>query len=191
MTSRHRCLILLIAICFLGAGCSRQIVEADNPVAIDSEQYKDYFETTIDVLREKGYVIDRRDYRFGTITTLGQGSPNIFEVWNDQNTTADQTISSTLSNEQRRVNVQFAKDEAANKDSGYTFEVEVIRERMEVPTRRMAGSARRTLFTDLAATPRALNEQGVVGTYWEPIGRDELMEARLMKMIRERVAEAE
>jgi len=190
MIRRRIFLCLLLWVGLSSAGCSRQVVDTDNPVTVSAEQYRRYFDSSIDVLRDAGYVIDRRDYRFGTITTLPQSSPNIVELWNSQNTTADQAIQSTLSNEQRHVTVQFAKaraDEAEASDD-YLFEVNVMLERKQVPTRRMAGSARRNVFSDLSATPRGLHERGVTGVYWEPVGRDALLEARLMKQIRDRAA---
>ena len=227
--SRYRtaCLILLLLPC-LAAGCSRKIVTADNPARLDADLYKTYFDTTIAVLRDNGYVIDRNDYRFGTITTLGQGSPTVLEVWNPQNTTAHQAVESTLADEQRRVNVTFAKHEgrgdatekgspvsteadgslplppgegrdneassiadSASRQGRYAIEIEVILERRQTPTRRVNGSARRNVFTSLSAVPRDLADKGVTGNYWQPIGRDGYLEARLMKQITDRVAEAE
>lgn len=199
------CLILLLLPC-LAAGCSRKIVAADNPAPLSADLYKTYFDTAIDVLRDNGYVIDRNDYRFGTITTLGQGSPTVLEVWNPQNTTASQAVESTLADEQRRVNVTFAKHEpqaatetgsdpvseaTSGGGGGYAIEVEVILERRQTPTRRVNGSARRNVFTNLSAVPKELADKGVTGNYWQPVGRDAYLEARLMKQINDRVAEAE
>ena len=193
--SRTVCLILLLLPC-LAAGCSRKIVAADNPAPLHADLYKTYFDTTIQVLRDNGYVIDRNDYRFGTITTLAQGSPTVFEVWNPQNTTGSQAVESTLTDEQRRVNVTFTRPESggdgstAVADPGYAIEVEVILERRQTPTRRITGSARRNVFSALSAVPKDLADKGVTGNYWQPIGRDPYLEARLMKQISERVAKA-
>ena len=60
-------------------------------------------------------------------------------------------------------------------------------ERKQIPTRRMAGSARRNVFSDLSTPPRDLIDKGVTGSYWEPIGRDPFLEARLIQQITERV----
>jgi hypothetical protein len=198
------CLILLLLPC-LAAGCSRKIVTADNPAPLSADLYKTYFDTAIDVLRDNGYVIDRNDYRFGTITTLGQGSPTVLEVWNPQNTTGRQAVESTLADEQRRVNVTFTKNEQQaptgtgsdpvsetdTSGGGYAIEVEVILERRQTPTRRVNGSARRNVFTNLSAVPKELADKGVTGNYWQPVGRDAYLEARLMKQINDRVAKAE
>ncbi|MEZ6192497.1 MAG: hypothetical protein R3C45_14570, partial [Phycisphaerales bacterium] len=167
--NRTACLMLLFLLPCLAMGCSRKIVTADNPAPLSADLYKTYFDTTIDVLRDNGYVIDRNDYRFGTITTLGQGSPTVLEVWNPQNTTGRQAVESTLADEQRRVNVTFAKHQEqtatetgsdpvteATSGGGYAIEVEVILERRQTPTRRMTGSARRNVFSSLSAVPKEL-----------------------------------
>lgn len=195
MKRRYAWLIPTLLTSLLFAGCSRQLVQADNPTPLNADQYKTYFDTATQVLRDNGYVIDRRDYRFGQITTQPQGSPNIIEVWNPQNSTADQAVESTLASEQRIVNIAFTQqtgsdpvsktDHDTSTDS-YTLEVQVILERRQVPTRRMAGSARRNVFSDLAAPPRKLIDQGVTASYWEPVGRDHLLEARLIKQITDR-----
>lgn len=194
MKYRLDCLLLLLLPSLLIAGCSRQVVEADNPAPVAADQYEAYFEAATQVLRDNRYVIDRRDYRFGKITTRPQGSPNVLEVWNPQNTTADQAIESTLASEQRRVSVTFTPDNpdtspatASQQPQGYFVEVEVALERRQVPTRRMAGSARRNVFSDLSAPPRALAERGITGSYWEPVGRDPYLEARLIQEITDHV----
>jgi len=183
----------VLPIVFLMApGCSRPIVQADNPLAITQEAYEPAFKATIEVLRDNGFTIDRRDYRFGEITTKPLGSPNVFEVWRTQNTTGAQAVESTLASEQRRVQVRIAKPEhtaepGADDESGYLIEVSVMLERLQVPTRRLAGSARRNVFSNLAAPPRDLIDKGVNGNYWEEVGRDSLLEARLVKQISEQM----
>jgi hypothetical protein len=184
------CLLMTVLACLAGPGCSRPIVEADNPARLSAEDYRAHFDASIAVLRDNGYVIDRRDYRFGRISTRPQGSPNILEVWNPQNTTADQALESTFASERRRVNVTFAGVESpvtADAFDAYTFEVEVVLERRQIPIRRMAGSARRNVFTNLAAPPRELAERGITGNYWEPVGRDPYLEARLIQQITQQV----
>jgi len=191
---RNNCVIpaLLFFTAFMIPGCSRPIVQADNPSALQAEAYPQAFKATIDVLRDHGFIIDRRDYRFGEITTEPLGSPNLFEVWRPQNTTGEQAVESTLASEQRRVHVRFARQGEdggrgqAEGDAGYMLEVEVVLERLQVPTRRMAGSARRNVFSNLAAPPRELIDKGVTGNYWEPVGRDPYLEARLIREITRR-----
>ncbi len=194
---------LLLCLCLLTPGCSRAIVQADNPAPVATDQYRQTFQASVDVLRDLGFTIDRRDYRFGKITTLPIGSPNIFEVWNPHNTTRQQAIESTLASEQRRVNITLTPADQPSQPSasslsdsgdssggistaGYTLQVEVILERRQIPTRRLAGSARRNVFSNLAAPPKSLLAQGVTGNYWEVVGTDPHLEARLVKEITER-----
>ncbi len=183
---------LIVCVLLTLSGCSRPIVQADNPSAIPERAYEPTFSTAIEVLRDNGFTIDRRDYRFGEITTMPLGSPNLFEVWNSQNTTNEQAVESTLASEQRRVKVRFTRlDTAAEPGSAegggrYAIELEVMLERLQVPTRRLAGSARRNVFSNLAAPPRDLIDKGVTGNYWEAVGRDPLLEARLIRQITER-----
>ncbi len=200
---RHSTAILaLLCVPLMTAGCSRVIVQADNPASVSSDGYRQVFEATVEVLRDQGFTIDRRDYRFGVITTLPVGSPNVFEVWNAQNTTGQQAVESTLASEQRRVKVsitapgspgaspgQPGRDDGADgadPGTGYMLEVQVVLERRQIPTRRMAGSARRNVFSNLAAPPKDLVARGVTGNYWEPVGRDPYLEARLIQQITER-----
>ncbi len=191
--NHHRARWVLIVICLAAMGCARPIVQADNPVAITGNDYHDTFEVAIDVLRDNGFVIDRRDYRFGRITTLPLGSPNLFEVWNDQNTTREQAVESTLASERRRVNVTINQPSQADTEgypeNEFQLEVEVILERRQAPTRRLVGSARRNVFSNLAAAPKELADRGITGSYWQPVGRDPYLEARLVKQIIDRAQE--
>jgi hypothetical protein len=187
--------LVLVWVSLVSAGCTRAIVRADNPAPIKASEYRGTFEAAIQVLRDNGFTIDRRDYRFGRITTRPLGSPNLFEVWNTQNTTRHQAVESTLASERRRVNVIFTGPpgdaDDTDADTGYTFKVEVVLERKQIPTRRLAGSARRNVFSNLAAPPRDLIDRGVTGSYWQPVGPDPYLEARLIKQIEERVGVVE
>lgn len=191
-----RPMLIVLSCLLLLAGCSRAIVQSENPAPIDADQYRACFDEAVWVLRDNGFVIDRKDYRFGTITTRPLGSPNLFEPWHAQNTTADQAIESTLSSEQRTVSVTITEMPATDLTSqagktGYTIEVNVTLQRQQAPTRRLAGSAQRNVFSNLAAPPRELADKGISGTYWEPVGRDPYLEARLMKQIIERTQGAQ
>ncbi|GAB4194804.1 MAG: hypothetical protein Kow00105_09050 [Phycisphaeraceae bacterium] len=173
-------------------GCARHMAVVDQPVAIDSARYRACFDAAVDVLRDNGFVVDRRDYRFGVITTRPLGSPTVLEPWHAHNSTADQAWESTFNDIRRRVAVRLAKN-AASTDAGdtpvssYNLEVEVVMERKQVPTRRLTGSAKRNVFSSLSAPPRELADKGVTGTYWEPIGRDRELESRLLAQILDRL----
>lgn len=184
--------LALVWVSLVSAGCSRSIVQADNPTPIKASEYRDTFEAAVQVLRDYGFTIDRRDYRFGRIITLPLGSPNLFEVWNPQNTTGHQAVESTLASERRRVNITITgrpgDADHADTHTGYTLAVEVVLERKQIPTRRLAGSARRNVFSNLAAPPKDLIDRGVTASYWQPVGRDPYLEARLVRQIIERTS---
>lgn len=186
--------LALVWVSLVSTGCSRSIVQADNPTPIKASEYRDTFEAAVQVLRDYGFTIDRREYRFGRITTLPLGSPNLFEVWNPQNTTGHQAIESTLASERRRVSIhitgpnQLGESDHIDSQAGYTLAVEVVLERKQIPTRRLAGSARRNVFSNLTAPPKDLIDRGVTGNYWQPVGRDPYLEARLVRQITERTS---
>lgn len=187
----------LFCLVLMSVGCSRAIVQADNPASVSEADYPAVFDSAIEVLRNQGFTIDRRDHRFGVITTQPLGSPNMFEVWHSQNTTGRQAVESTLASEQRRVTVNITdpalsdlpdSDDSSGMGGMYQVEVVVMLERRQIPTRRLAGSARRNVFSNLSAPPKELIDRGVTGSYWEDVGRDTYLEARLVKQIMERVA---
>lgn len=194
----RRCLphLLLILLCLAPAACSRAIVQAQNPAPFRADDYKPTYDAAIEVLRGYGFVIDQHDYRFGQITTLPLGSPTLFEIWDPQNTTADQTVESTLADEQRRVTVTLLRQgppdtgdpHAQDPGPTYQLQVRVTLERKQVVTRRLVGSAQNNIFSNLAAPPENLAGQGVTSTYWLPVGQDPYLEARLIKQITERAA---
>jgi len=51
------------------AGCNSRVASMNNPITITAEEYDRIFEATIDVLRLNQFTVDRRDRRFGVITT--------------------------------------------------------------------------------------------------------------------------
>ena len=76
-------------------GCQRSYAVHDNPLPIDAEEYDRIFDAAIVVLKDKGFAIDRRDHRFGRITTQPLGSPTFAEPWHTTNTTSHQMTRST------------------------------------------------------------------------------------------------
>lgn len=94
------CLLSLTAV-----GCSREVVDVENPYTLASAEYNAIFLATKDALRQHGFKLDRVDYRFGTITTKPLTSPTMLEPWHGGNTTAEQAAESTVNNQRRYVTV--------------------------------------------------------------------------------------
>src|SRR5688572_16983036 len=69
------------------AGCSHPVRPltgfrpAPNPVEVDAAEYDRVFEASVDVLRDAGFRVNRRDYRFGDVVTYPDTSPTVFEPW--------------------------------------------------------------------------------------------------------------
>jgi hypothetical protein len=195
------------------SGCARPIEQVANPLPVAAGAYARLFQTSISVLRDEGFVINRQDYRFGVVNTRPKPSPTAFEPWLGQNTTAYQAWESTFSYERRTVTVTLEpvgpetaagnpvrEPEAASRPSasatppdtrpaelarpGYLLRVEVLMERQQNPTQQMTGStAGGAVVADLSATPVDLTDRGIVGAFWRPLGRDPYLERQILAEI--------
>ncbi|MEM6459316.1 MAG: hypothetical protein AAF710_08005 [Planctomycetota bacterium] len=180
----RRAAVLGVGLVFIAAaGCS---VNREQPLsetrAVATETYPEVFEHTVRLLRSRGFVVDRQDFRFGVITTRPAGSPTLFEPWRIDNRTAELAARSTLGDLRRRVEVSFAAADPA----GYQLDVAVRLERLQVPQRRLNGVANGSVFGDLSHPPRDLGETETDGPFWRPIGRDTALEAELARLILDR-----
>lgn len=191
--------IVVLAAC---TGCHQNlVVEAPNPVEIDRIEYTRIYNAAVEVLREYDFQVDRHSHRFGTITTRYLASPTIFEPWRKSNTTSDQAWENTFNQQQRRVIVTLEPTDVGDdrrmtrrapnlEPAAYRLRVEVFVERREHPNRYLAGAtAGHGVFGTLTAEPGELSQRGVRGPYWRPLGRDPLLEQRLLAdMIRRSLA---
>lgn len=120
-------LLLLLALVAL-TGCQRRYAPATGTVEIDPAEYDRMYQASIDVLRDNGFRVDRRDYRFGRVTTEPIASPTAFEPWVNHNTTPTQTAQSTLDHLRRTVTVSLepigSEEIAAIEDLGESLEHE-------------------------------------------------------------------
>lgn len=199
--------IALAGVCLglFGPGCAGpKLMPNPQPVAADA--YGDTFELARQVLRDEGYRVNRADYRFGQITTHPKGSPTLLEPWHDDNRAADVAWDSTLGQLRRTARVTLEPDAAltpkADEQSSqaagsaalnspgvtasgtmYLVRVEVQLERYQAPQRRMNGSTAGTVFADLSETPAELQDRGITGAYWQPLGRDIPLEQHLLRKI--------
>jgi hypothetical protein len=181
-------------------GCTRAIVKAPDPIRIDAREYSAVFDAAILVLRDEGFIINRKDYRFGVVNTRPFFSPSVFEPWHVQNTTSYQTLESTLNSERRTVEVTIQPagpipgvGAGAGTDAGalpgapnpdYQLRVEVLIERHEFPVYQLSGSTSSYSVIDTYGGPSQLQtERGLAGTYWVPIAHDPYMEQQLISKI--------
>lgn len=173
----------------------------DPAASLPPSLYPQAFDAGAAVLRDAGFEVDRRDFRFGRITTKPKGSPTVLEFWKPDNRGADLALRSTLGDLRRTVTVHFTPEGvdaaewiAAVRNNevtpAYPLRVEVLLERLQVPARRMNGSTRSAVFADLAEVPAELRGRGITGQYWQPIGRDADLERRLQREVFDRLTEA-
>lgn len=199
MTRRMIQLALMLFATAIALGGCTHAVQADNPATIDQSAYKDAFEGAVETLRQSGFRIARNDYRFGVITTYPKEAATLAEPWVGDHTTRAQARRATLNAERREVIVTFKPgfdiDQALDAqgtdglgtgtDNGSTYQVtiEVEVQRRREPQRFLTHSAGGYITRQYSAVPMHLQDRGIEGTYWQPIGRDTQLEQRLMAQI--------
>jgi len=177
-------LMLLAAAALLG-GCTHA-VQADNPAVIEQDQYPVAFDNAVQTLRDQGFRIARNDYRFGVISTYPKEASTLAEPWTDDHTTRAQARRATLNAEQRVVTISFTPRDGSDDPAtatGYDVLVQVLVERRRDPQRYLTHSASGYISRQYTTVPEHLQDRGIEGTYWQPIGQDELLEQRLMAQI--------
>ena len=180
-------LSLLLVWLILG-GCTHAVVESTRPIEIGTSEYSRMYRAAVLVLRDHGFRLDRQDYRFGHISTRPLPAPTIIEPWDHTNSTFDQALESTINSQRRVVSVMFdpAGEQAAqvDPDPGYLMRIEAMVERVQIPARQLTGSTDGPrVFGTLSVVPRELAQRGIVGPYWQTVGRDSYLEHQLLEQI--------
>ena len=167
------------------AGCvSKPIVKPiANPQSINANQFDAVFKATVDTFREFEFRVDRKDHRFGKITSLPIIAPTVFEPWRPQ---GDRSLAlqSTVNAERRIATVWLEPAGGLNDSTEYLLRVEVLIERQQYPTRRLTGATRGSdVFGTLTSTPVEMKKRGITDEYWRPVTRDPNLEQRLLAAI--------
>lgn len=213
-TGRMRTAVsILLGLLLLTVGCqsapqaesienlSEQVpVEQMDHFAFASEKYSTVFEAAVQALRDQGFRIARRDYRFGAITTYPKEAATAAEFWIDDASTLDQRLSDTLNAQQRLIKIQisdFNLDAALSGTSSggsvdrptqtYYLMVEVLVQRLQRPERHLTHSASPRISRTYTDTPMHLKDRGIDGPYAQDLDRDTSLEQRLLKVIRSSV----
>ena len=148
--------------------------------AFAPEQYPTVFEAAVETLREHGYRIARRDYRFGTITTYPKEAATIAEFWIDDASTYAQRRSDTYNAQQRTVTVTVEQPKDQDR---FTLSVKVQVQRLQRPDRYLTHSASPRISAAYTDTPMHLKDRGIDGPYAQDLDRDTSLEQRLLKAI--------
>lgn len=182
-------------------GCHHERVEVSNPIEIDRAEFTRIYDAALKILGDYGFRIDRHSHRLGTIATKYLASPTVFESWHTTNSTDRQSWESTLNHQRRRVIVSLEPAKPATgpneqtlpssvRTDQYRLHVEVFVERRQHPDRHLTGSTTgHGVYGTLTTTPGEWRERGIEGSYWRPLGRDVLLEQRLLAdIIRKSIA---
>ena len=163
-------------------GCSTAPAEAPQSARLtfSAGRYPDVFEAAVETLRQNGFRVARRDYRFGTITTYPKESATAAEFWIDDATTRQQKRADTLNAQQRTVTVRVEQPE---QDAGYSLTVEVLVQRLQRPERYLTHSASPRITATYTDVPMHLKDSGIDGPYAQTLSRDTLLERRLLEAI--------
>lgn len=179
------------------AGCGRQPVNIDNPIGLSTGEYHDVFDAGVAVLRDYRFELNRRDRRFGVITTQPLTASSVIEPWYPDNTTSDQVLESTLNHDRRTVRLMIEPIDGGPMDRtatagaapttplAYQLRLEVLIERQHVPDQPLHTAVVGGLgfVRDTTTTHAYASERGSETAYWYPIGRDALLEQRLVRDI--------
>ncbi|MEM9021481.1 MAG: hypothetical protein AAGC44_13035 [Planctomycetota bacterium] len=177
-----RLFMLLLVVGLLG-GCAHT-VQTDNPVTVSPSEYRPAFDATVRTLREHGFRIARNDYRFGVISTYPKESPTLAEPWIGDHTTRAQARRATLNAERRVVTARLERaDGAIAQTAGpdaFALFIEVEVQRRREPQRFLTHSAGGYITRQYTSVPVHLRGRGIEGVYWQAVGRDGLLEQRLL-----------
>ena len=183
------------------AGCtSPPPLTASGTTDVHAAEYHRVFDAAVHVLRQEGMRVERRDDRFGVITTKTHPSPTMWEPWRRGNRSLGQALDSTVNDQRRRVTVSLtprvegeASDAGTHEmiqiddstaDAAYLLRVDVQVERRAAPVHHITQStAGHAVLRPLRATPEELKRRDIRGRYWEPLGRDVALESRLAAAI--------
>lgn len=176
--------MFLLPLCLIG--CAALGPAVPNPMPVDAREYEPLFDASVEVLRDKGFSVDRQDFRFGTVTSRPDGSPTLFEPWRGDNRTVALAGWSTLSDLRRVVTVTLEPRPEGMERSLYDLSVVVELQREQSPLRRLDGNGTKGQFRSLSEVPEEWARRGVTARSWETVGRDEAMEQDLLRAIVER-----
>jgi len=167
-------------------GCQKQITQIDSPLPVASQDYQIAFDATVEALRELNFIVDRQDRRFGVITTRPRIAGSIFEPWQADNNSLEQVGENTMNHRRRIVRVEMAQVETTG---DYTLDVEVLVEQQQRSSQQLHTAATRQIsFRGRSGGTRLGELSRDVEVFWRQVGRDELMENRILGLIQSRLS---
>ncbi|MFP4105128.1 MAG: hypothetical protein ACLFVU_03465 [Phycisphaerae bacterium] len=190
------CMVLPLLLVACGEVKYTTPIEEARPATAEERSFQRVWKSTIDVLKDKGFEIDRTDPREGVVTTLPMTSKQWFEFWRDENASRKDLLENSLHTIFRSAEVRLYK---ADEPGQYDLDVQVFVSRSNRQTLMVTSpSEGRELYSSgfqgvrsgrlvgHVGVDAATARQGVV-----ELGRDEGFEEMLRKEIRAEVTSRE
>lgn len=159
-------------------------------VSVEATHIEPLWNAAIDAAKERSFIIDRRDFREGWLSTQPLVSKQPFEFWRGDVVNPVAELQCTLSTMRRTVRFHFTR----TADGKYICEPKVVVERYAMPERRItAVDQYLEAFTTLHAAEDATTEEGqaIRVEYWYADGRDYDLERVLAESIRNKLDAAQ
>ncbi|MCC5830612.1 MAG: hypothetical protein JJU36_14290 [Phycisphaeraceae bacterium] len=191
--------VLICVGCSTGMGLDRLPGSAaieNQRVHLDASDYHIAFQSALEVLRDFGFGINRQDAAMGRITTRPLPADTLIELGRTTPVDGSLVIASSINAQRIVVEVQFdalhpiqegGMDDQTAESWRYEMRVEVHVFRHQSPGAYGTGSSRpRFILNQPEQTPLELQERGIHGHRWQPIGRS----TRLEQAIRDAILRA-
>jgi len=139
----------------------------------------DVWNATLSVLRKFDFEPDRQDRAAGVITTHATTSMQWHEFWRQDVANAYDLFSASMHTMQRQVTVRFIRD------AGWTVEVQVDVYRLATPETQItsASSVMHGFSGALPTIEGKMVQPGESPEHWVRLGRDGILEGRLLRRI--------
>lgn len=178
--------------CAILAGCARPPEPVTPTIARvelqTPEAYGDLWEAAAESLRHNYFRLDRQDRTEGVLTTVPETSANWFEVWRPQPKPGYYWWESNIATVQRTATIHFRA--ASSQPGDYELDVEVQRQRFNLVERQVDNSAAALrLYSNAAPTTEGHQERPSQTVRWIPLGRDQVLEERLLAEIMDRYSQ--
>jgi hypothetical protein len=144
------------------------------------------WDAAADEARARMFVIDRRDYRGGVLTTEPLLSAQFFEPWRRDALEAADVAESSLASIRRTIRYEFTR----NDDGTFSLVPHVLVERYAATERRITNAMMyRAAFRRTTATGSRERDRGIElpQRYWYRTGNDPVLENSLAEALRRRL----
>ena len=134
-----------------------------------------------------GFLVDRRDYREGVMTTLPLLSKQVYEIWRGDVVTAHDLAQSSLGMMRRTARFDITR----LPDGSFQASPKVLVERDSLIARRITSVDQYqnafAIQTQDVARETQRSGQELPAEYWYPVGRDRALEKQLANSARDRL----